>query len=58
MRNPFFALAHAITHNSHHFYNTIIYVRWQDASTFPLLQGYVKTIALIAIISKGQVASM
>ena len=40
-----FALAHAVTHNSHHFYSippNIMYVRWRDASTFLLPQGYVR----------------
>ena len=55
-----FALAHAVTHNSHHLYSitlNIMYVCWQGTSTLPLPRGYVRAIALIAIVTKGHVAS-
>ena len=50
-----FALAHAVTHDNNHFYSiipNIMYVRWQGASTLPLPWGYVRAIALIAIVPK------
>ena len=50
MRIPSFALAHAITHNSHYSYSIIMYVRWQGASTLSLPWKNVKAIVLIAIV--------